>query len=177
MHPRPLFAGSRHMHDSTIGSLPKSAQILKRIVMRFEVLPRRIGEVVAPKIAAVIDACVDAVIEQDQLPGIANRQRLQHDCIYQREDGGIRPDAERQRQNRSCDEDRRPAKLSCCVSQILSQHEVLVRARYPLNVSTFFSDQSPCSAHSAGSCRKRFFHQTFLLVVMYFVRTGRRARR
>ncbi len=109
------------MHDSTIGSLPESAEILKRIVMRFDVLPRRIGEVVAPKIAAAIDAGVDAVIEQDQLPGIANRQRLQHDCVDQREDRGIRPDAERQRQNRRRDEDWRPAKLPGSVSHVLNQ--------------------------------------------------------
>ena len=116
---RACFGYSRKMHDNAVGVLTESAQSYERVILRLKVLKRRVGELVAGKTVAAIHAGRDVVVEKSQMAGIAHRQRLEHHCIDQREDSGIRANTERQRKHGNRCQNRSFAELANAVAQVV----------------------------------------------------------
>ena len=101
--------------DQLGGSVEPQAELVreaakharKNRVVRFEIPIHRIGDRVVTPVAAVMKPLH---MEQDQLLRILHRHQAKQHLIQQRKDGGVRADAERQRQQSYRGEHRRFAK-------------------------------------------------------------------
>ena len=92
-------------------------------------LEERIREHAPAILGAALDAAVVAVADAVEPGRIADRQRLQHHGVDQREDGGGAADAERQRQHRRGGEDAGGPELPQRMADVADEgaHGVLLR--------------------------------------------------